>query len=198
VSAGEAGIARAAELALAWHAGQTRRGSGAPYAGHLLQVAGLVLEHGGDLAQCAAALLHDALEDVPTPEARREREGEIAGQLGAEVLRIVLACTDTGAGETLGAKAPWRERKQRFLASLPGLDARSLLVVACDKRHNLGDLVADVRSLGAVALEAFRGGPEAQVWYFEEVSLALRGRIPERLDAELAALAAELRALLTP
>src|SRR5512135_2411954 len=41
-----------------------RKGSGVPYLGHLLAVAALVADHGGDEDQIIAALLHDYLEDV--------------------------------------------------------------------------------------------------------------------------------------
>ena len=45
------------------HAGQTRKASGVPYIGHLLSVAGLVIEADGTETQAIAALLHDAAED---------------------------------------------------------------------------------------------------------------------------------------
>jgi (p)ppGpp synthase/HD superfamily hydrolase len=45
------------------HAGQTRKGTQIPYISHLLAVAAIVLEDGGDEDQAIAALLHDAVED---------------------------------------------------------------------------------------------------------------------------------------
>ena len=41
-------LADAAGYAVTIHARQTRKGSGIPYIAHLLGVASLVLEHGGD------------------------------------------------------------------------------------------------------------------------------------------------------
>ena len=41
-------LAEAVRFALHAHGEQTRKGSQIPYVSHLLQVAGLVLEHGGD------------------------------------------------------------------------------------------------------------------------------------------------------
>ena len=41
------------------HRQQTRKGAETPYIGHLLSVAGLVLEHGGSETQAIAALLFD-------------------------------------------------------------------------------------------------------------------------------------------
>src|SRR3954447_3545214 len=55
------------EKALDWavdlHRDQGRKGSHTPYVGHLLGVAGYVLEDGGSEDEAIAALLHDAIED---------------------------------------------------------------------------------------------------------------------------------------
>ena len=50
-------------LATQLHADQVRKGGGVPYISHLLSVAALVLEDGGDEDEAIAALLHDAVED---------------------------------------------------------------------------------------------------------------------------------------
>ena len=47
------------------HRTQTRKGSGVPYLSHLLQVAGLAVEHGADEQVAIGALLHDVVEDTP-------------------------------------------------------------------------------------------------------------------------------------
>jgi (p)ppGpp synthase/HD superfamily hydrolase len=194
-AADQARLTRAAELALSWHAGQSRKGSDVPYVSHLLQVTGLVLEHGGDADQAVAGFLHDCLEDVSAPEERRVREAILREEFGEGVLRMVLACTDTEEGETLGNKAPWKQRKRRYLEHLAQGDGRSALVGACDKRHNLGAFVAGVRAHGVQYLGKFRAGAADQVWYFESVVEALRGRIPRRLEQELEKLLADFRAL---
>ena len=49
--------------ALRLHATQPRKGTRIPYAGHLLGVAGLVIDDGGDEDEAIAAILHDAAED---------------------------------------------------------------------------------------------------------------------------------------
>jgi (p)ppGpp synthase/HD superfamily hydrolase len=178
-------LATAARLALEWHGGQTRKGSAVPYVSHLFQVAGLVLEHGGDADQAAAAFLHDALEDAPSRLERAERAARILRELGPDVERIVHDCTDTEEHEHVGAKAPWRERKTRFLERLPARAPRSLLVVACDKRHNLATLVADLREHGPGHLRHFNADKEEQAWYFESVLKALEGKVPARLAREI-------------
>ena len=45
------------------HHNQVRKGGDIPYIGHLLSVAGLVINDNGSEAQAIAALLHDAVED---------------------------------------------------------------------------------------------------------------------------------------
>lgn len=189
-------LERAFALALEWHGDQHRKGSRTPYVSHLLQVSGLVLEHGGDADQAAAAFLHDSLEDAPSAVERRRREARIVRSLGAGVLRIVRDCTDTGPEESFGSKRPWKERKQGYLAHLRRASRRSLLVAACDKRHNLGALVADLRTHGRGYLEHFNAGPTDQLWFVAGVLAAMRGRVPGRLERELAELHRELRTLL--
>ena len=95
---------RALMYALETHAGQTRKGKNAPYAGHLLGVTALVLENGGDEDQALAALLHDAAEDAGS----RARLADIRESFGPRVAGIVAACTD--AWQT--PKPPWHERKR--------------------------------------------------------------------------------------
>jgi len=184
-------LARALERALAWHGPQKRKGTEIPYASHLLQVSGLVLEHGGDVEQAAAGLLHDALEDCDVP---RET---IAREFGERVARIVAACTDTLPGDSAEKKSPWRERKTAYLAHLREADADVMLVSLCDKRHNLAALVGDLRRDGPATLARFNAGADGLVWYFEELVAAAGGRVPRRLREEYALLLAELRTLAT-
>lgn len=186
-------LVEATRLAWRWHGHQTRKGKAISYMSHLLQVQGLVLDSGGDLEQAVAALLHDALEDADSPAERAERERTIQTRFGGLVLRIVLDCTDTTALEAGVSKGPWRERKERYLAQLREADSRSLLVAACDKRHNLADLVWDLRHDGATTLERFNAGIEEQVWYFGSLIAACEPALPDRLVRELTTLFEELR-----
>lgn len=55
-------LAAAGQLAVRAHDGQVDK-AGAPYIGHPRRVADRVRRRGGDVAQQAAALLHDVLED---------------------------------------------------------------------------------------------------------------------------------------
>ena len=98
---------RAVAYAARLHARQKRKGTERPYLAHLLGVASIVLEHGGDEDAAIAALLHDAVED----QGGRPRLGEIRRKFGARVARIVDGCTDAYTVP----KPPWRERKLKYL-----------------------------------------------------------------------------------
>jgi (p)ppGpp synthase/HD superfamily hydrolase len=82
---------------------QARKGNRVPYLSHLLAVAGLVLENGGDEDQAIAALLHDGPED----QGGEATLIEIRERFGTRVADIVAACTDT----FVTPKPPWRTRK---------------------------------------------------------------------------------------
>jgi (p)ppGpp synthase/HD superfamily hydrolase len=172
-------VGRALAFALEKHAGQTRKGRDVPYASHPVRVAGLVLEHGGDATQVAVGLLHDVIEDCGVADAELER------RFSAEVARAVRALSDVLEGDTPKQKAPWRERKTRFVSRIAEIDARARLVAACDKLDNLSAIVADLETEGLATLERFSGSPRQIRWYYEEVIRALGRDLPPRLRAEL-------------
>lgn len=159
------------------HAGQVRKGAGVPYITHLLAVASLVGEHGGDEDQFIAALLHDAVEDA----GGQATLAEIRGQFGERVARLVWACTDTDTEP----KPPWRARKEAFLAGIPGMAPEARLIVAADKVHNARATALDVLRDGALVWERFRGGRDGTLWYYsaamEALSLGWKHSILEEL-----------------
>lgn len=188
-------LCRATELGLGWHAAHFRRSSRIPYWSHLIQVQGLVFEHGGSVDQAVAALFHDALEDAASSTERTERERIISDEFGADVLRIVIDCTDTNPEDSIDDKAPWKDRKTRYIAHLKDTEPSSLLVAACDKRHNLHALVWDVESNGRAYLDRFNAGPSEQLWYFRSLIDAFESHVPKRLHAELRALLEKFESL---
>jgi GTP pyrophosphokinase len=154
----------AAEL----HATQRRKGTGVPYVAHLLGTCTIALEFGANEDQAIAALLHDAIEDVrPTAMAR-----ESVAAFGPEVLRIVEACTDSEADAD--PRPPWRERKERYLASIPEADAPVLLVSASDKLYNARAIAIDLRRVGPAVWERFDGGRNDRIWYYRSLVDAYR------------------------
>jgi (p)ppGpp synthase/HD superfamily hydrolase len=110
------------------HGTQTRKGSDIPYLGHLLSVAGFVIDADGSETQAIAALLHDAAED----QGGEKTLAEIRDTFGDEVASIVGECSDTF--ET--AKPPWRERKERYIRHLLEASDGAILVSLADKLHN--------------------------------------------------------------
>ncbi|MFN8178673.1 MAG: HD domain-containing protein [bacterium] len=158
-------VEEAVLLASRLHRGQRRKGTDVPYLFHLLAVAALVAEHGGDEDQVVAALLHDAIEDAGGTVAREE----IRRRFGEDVAALVDGCTDA---DTV-PKPPWRARKERFVARVADASPRLRLVVAADKLHNADATLRDLRRLGDEVWNRFRGGRDGTLWYYEEVTKSL-------------------------
>jgi GTP pyrophosphokinase len=179
-------LAEAAAFAMRIHATQTRKGSEAPYISHLLGVAGLVLEHGGNEEQAIAGLLHDAIEDQGA-----HQEAVIAQKFGARVAAIVRGCTDA---DTI-PKPPWRARKEAYIAHLEEAATDVLLVSCADKLHNARAICTDLRAEGLAVFDRFKAGLDGTIWYYEAVAAVFRRRLPGALAAELDETVARLRRL---
>lgn len=151
------------------HANQTRKGTAIPYVQHLLGVASLVLEYGGDEDQVIAGLLHDVLEDCGEAHA-----DAIGVRFGKRVLAIVRGCTDgTAEAKAQAADAEtkrrdWLRRKQTYLAHLAGASDDMLLVSGCDKLHNARAIVGDLEDarIGGRVFERFTGGRDGTLTYY--------------------------------
>jgi GTP pyrophosphokinase len=168
------------------HREQERKGSRVPYLGHLLATAGSVLHFGGSQDQAIGALLHDAGEDG----GGRVRVEEIRELFGPDVADIVEGCSDTLESE----KPAWRERKEKYIASLAHKDPRILFVSAADKLDNARAIVADLRQLGLAALERFN--PESdQPWYYRQLVNAFRARGIGPIVEELEVVVTEMERL---
>jgi (p)ppGpp synthase/HD superfamily hydrolase len=190
-------FARAVEYACSLHCDQTRKGTDVPYAAHLLGVASLVLEGGGNQSQAIAALLHDAVEDTSaTPKQIRKR-------FGRKVARIVIECTDVPVGKNGKRKkqrrdaATWRERKMRSLEHLrdPHTSVSVLRVRAADTLYNARTTLADLRRYGPETWGRFNAGAVDQLWYYRSLSIVLSARLPGLLSDELRVTVRELERL---
>ena len=71
-------LQRAFRYAAEKHDGQTRKQTAVPYLSHLMAVASLVLEAGGDEDMAIAALLHDVVEDCGGMPRLREIRNSLA------------------------------------------------------------------------------------------------------------------------
>ncbi|HEY3973331.1 MAG TPA: HD domain-containing protein [Candidatus Sulfotelmatobacter sp.] len=149
---------RAFAFAADKHKDQTRKASTIPYIAHLMGVASLVLEAGGDEDLAIAALLHDVVEDC----GGAPMLGEVRRRFGKRVAKIVEDCTDADTYP----KPPWRERKEKFIAQLKVSDADTRLVAAADKLNNVRSILSDYRALGESVWSRFKGGREGTLWYY--------------------------------
>lgn len=180
---------QAVDYAREAHASQTRKGTTIPYIAHLLGVASLVLDYGGDEDQAIAALLHDTLEDQG-----EHHEALIRHQFGDRVASIVVTCTDgtqEGKAEATtpeAKRADWKQRKQRYLAHLAEASGDALLVSGCDKLHNARAIVTDLRNpaVGAAVFDRFTGKRDGTLWYYREIA-----RVFSERDAPMASILAD-------
>ncbi len=145
------------------HADQVRKGTKVPYVSHLLSVAALVIEAGGDEDDAVAALLHDAVED------QKATLSEIGEMFGGPVADVVEQCSDTDEDP----KPPWRARKEEFISRIPNLTAGARLVTVADKLHNVRSILVDYRAQGEIVWEKFNGGRAGTLWYYRAVTDAL-------------------------
>ncbi len=144
------------------HAMQTRKASEVPYLGHLLSVAGLVIEADGTETQAIAALLHDAAED----QGGERTLAEIDEKFGAGVASIVAECSDTF--ET--PKPPWHARKERYIDHLRVASEDAVLVSLADKLDNARAILRDFRALENEVWQRFSvQDPQLHLWYYRSL-----------------------------
>jgi (p)ppGpp synthase/HD superfamily hydrolase len=149
---------RAFEFAADKHKGQTRKASTIPYIAHLMGVASLVLEAGGDEDLAIAALLHDVVEDCGGLPMLKE----VRRRFGSRVAQVVDGCTDADTDP----KPPWRERKEKYILHLKKANADTRLVSAADKLNNMRSILSDYRAIGESVWSRFNGGREGTLWYY--------------------------------
>jgi len=168
------------------HAGQIRKGTGTPYISHLLSVAALVLEAGGNEDLAIAALLHDVVEDCGGAPMLKE----VHRRFGKRVAVVVEGCTDTD----VTPKPPWRERKRQYIRHLRNADAGTRLVSAADKLHNARSILADYRECGEPIWQRFQGKREGTLWYYRALLGEFRRKCGNRWVDELGRVVGELEA----
>lgn len=157
--------------ALALHGAQVRKRAAVPYLSHLLAVASIVLEDGGDEDATVAALLHDAVED----QGGLPRLEDIEHRFGSRVAGIVKACSDSLSEDPAG-KAAWEERKRAYLDRLRDeTDASTLRVVLADKLHNARCVATDA-SRDPATWARYNAAPDRVAWYYGECLSILRER----------------------
>ena len=169
------------------HARQTRKASTIPYIAHLMGVASLVLEFGGDEDMAIAALLHDVVEDCGGKPMLKE----VRRRFGSRVAKIVEGCTDSDTDP----KPPWRECKETYIRHLKTADAETRLVSAADKLNNVRSIISDHREVGESVWSRFQGGRDGTLWYYRALLEEFLQGKPNRLIRELELAIRELESL---
>jgi (p)ppGpp synthase/HD superfamily hydrolase len=144
--------------AIEHHRQDRRKQTNIPYAAHLLAVTSLVLEMESSEDEAIAALLHDVIEDGGGIEA----EAEIRERFGDDVVRIVLANSDSVSEP----KPPWRGRKEAYIAEIAAKRPDELRVSIADKLHNARSILSDYRRHGEGVFTRFAGRREGTLWYY--------------------------------
>jgi (p)ppGpp synthase/HD superfamily hydrolase len=166
------------------HKDQYRKGSEIPYLTHLMTVASLVLENGGDEDQAIAALLHDAVEDqggLPTLNKIRENFGDYVADL-------VDGCTDAYTHP----KPPWEERKTAYINKLKSAEDAILLISLADKVHNARTILLELQSGNLDIWKIFKGGKEGTINYYRRLAEVFDQSPFTRLKNELRILVNEI------
>ena len=165
---------RAVRYAIELHRPQVRKETQIPYVTHLFAVCSLVLEDAGTEDEAIAALLHDGPED----QGGEAVLVEIRALFGDEVADTVAGLSDAmpAIGE---AKAPWRERKEAYLAHLGEASASVMKVSLADKLHNARSILTDLREIGEAVWGRFNGDRTDQAWYYRELLRAFELRLPQ-------------------
>ena len=117
------------------HAGQ-KRVAGDPYVLHTLSTASILADMQLDLATLTAALLHDVLEDTPTPPE------ELGALFGEDVLTLVGGVTKLGKLPFMSVEGYQAENLRKMFIVM-ARDIRVVLIKLADRLHNM-------RTLGAL------------------------------------------------
>jgi len=159
------------------HRRQNRKGTTVPYVSHLLSVAGLVLEGGGDEDLAIAGLLHDAVEDAEEISGE-EMSDRIRTKFGDRVADIVDGCSDAKSSPG-GSKPPWRSRKEAYIKHLRSASNDVLRVSIADKVHNARSIATDQDRFGEVVWTRFTSTSEESRWYYTSLRDIYKERISD-------------------
>jgi GTP pyrophosphokinase len=129
-------IREAAEFGASAHKGQKRL-SGEPFIAHPVAAAAILADLRLDADTIIAAILHDVIEDTPTPKA------QLAVRFGADVAELVDAVTKLDQIKFKSREEAQAESFRKMLLAMVR-DLRVILVKLADRTHNM-------RTIGAMA-----------------------------------------------
>lgn len=163
-------LLRAINVASWAHTGQLRKGTDLPYVSHVYGVMFLVSQQpGAEENTLIAALLHDVLEDA----SERYLDEAMENDFGLEVLELVRSVTKDRTLPT------WKDRADEYLEQLKQATPPVLMIVACDKVHNLSSILADYETAGERLWERFNSGKQSQLWWYRSVYDVAISRLDE-------------------
>src|SRR6185436_7371557 len=127
-------IKEAAEFGASAHKGQKRL-SGEPYIAHPVAAAAILADLRLDADTIVAAILHDVIEDTPTPK------DQLAAKFGADVAELVDAVTKLDQIKFKSREEAQAESFRKMLLAMVR-DLRVILVKLADRTHNMRTIEA--------------------------------------------------------
>jgi GTP diphosphokinase / guanosine-3',5'-bis(diphosphate) 3'-diphosphatase len=127
-------IREAAEFGASAHKGQKRL-SGEPYIAHPVAAAAILADLRLDADTIVAAILHDVIEDTPTPK------DQLAARFGADVAELVDAVTKLDQIKFKSREEAQAESFRKMLLAMVR-DLRVILVKLADRTHNMRTIEA--------------------------------------------------------
>jgi GTP pyrophosphokinase len=122
-------IREAAEFGASAHKGQKRL-SGEPYIAHPVAAAAILADLHLDTDTIVAAILHDVIEDTPTPK------DQLAARFGADVAELVDGVTKLDQIKFKSREEAQAESFRKMLLAMVR-DLRVILVKLADRTHNM-------------------------------------------------------------
>ncbi|MCJ7503542.1 MAG: HD domain-containing protein, partial [Acidobacteriia bacterium] len=113
--------------------GPQKRLSGEPFVSHPLEVAHVLADMKLDVVCVAGGILHDVVEDTPTPIAR------VREVFGPDIARIVEGVTKISRLEALKPEERQAENLRKMVLAMVD-DIRVVLVKLADRLHNMRTL----------------------------------------------------------
>ncbi|MBO4855153.1 bifunctional (p)ppGpp synthetase/guanosine-3',5'-bis(diphosphate) 3'-pyrophosphohydrolase [Candidatus Saccharibacteria bacterium] len=166
-------VNKAIKIATQLHDGQFRRGSTIPYIAHPFAVALLTQKYIDSEDVFIGGVLHDILEDVPK---RIYTAKDLVEDFGYDILNIVQTVSEPNI--TTPTQEAWRARKYAYLSNIQNSnDIRPLIISACDKMHNMGELAYGYEEHGESIWTYFAAKREREIWFYESVLDALKTKI---------------------
>ena len=127
-------VRAAAEFGASAHQGQKRL-SGEPYIAHPVATAAILADLRLDADTLVAAILHDVIEDTPTPK------DQLAERFGADVAELVDGVTKLDAIQFKNREEAQAESFRKMLLAMVR-DLRVILVKLADRTHNMRTIQA--------------------------------------------------------